>query len=612
LKNKKKMKPAAKILFLVIIFLSIVGIALGTALIRKSTGQEKYALFGSASLPVVSLRYLDGYEEVLHGYTMDMSLMDMRDEIVPLPGDRTLPVTVDPCGGRVSSLSYEIRGLNDMSLIDGKTVQVDSVSAFTEELTFSGLLETGSEYHLILKLATDSGEVRYYTRLLYAKTQYSAELLSFIDEFSASEYDREKAESFLVSYMNPDPDSTTDDYSYADIRSKYSVLTYGNLNVTRSPGTTYRITELEPTQMSVTLSYTVHMETETGELRHYEANEFFCVRYRSGKVYILDFYRTLSEHFDHSDALREKGRVLLGAGDGDYQILTSDEGTYTVFVADRELWSYYSVTNSLNLIFTFSDDSDTTGRSSLDRHDIQLVRVSDEGDIDYMVYGYMNRGRYEGQVGICFYRYTAEKNSTRCLFYMPVYQSEQVLMMDLGTLAYVNTQDVCYLRYGDGIFSIDMNSGESVEVSICAYPGMYAMNDKGNVVVWQEGEELKYPERLVILNMDSQSTRVVNAGEGEYVKILDFIGDDVVYGLGRKEDSVISANMDTRQLMFRMEIASADDGLEIREVYEYPGIFISSAEVRDTRVVISRVKREGEKVIDLKDIKLLGRKLKTF
>lgn len=588
--RKKKNKSGAKILFLLLVFFGILGAALGTALIRKNAGKEAYAFLEAASLPVVSLQYLDGYEAVLHGYTREMSVKDMRDEIVPLFADRKMSVSVDPCGTPVTEMRYEIRGLSDEKLIDSRTLGGTREAFFTEELVFSSLLEAGSEYHLILTVSAGGREVHYYTRLLYAKTQYAGELLAFVDELSASEYDRDKAETFLVSYMNPDPDSSTDDYSYADLRSKYSVLTFGNLTVTRDQDISYRITELEPTQLSVTLSYQITIDTGE-EKRKYEASEFFCVRYRSGKVYILDFYRTLQEVFDTGRALREKGRVLLGAGTGENQILTSEKGSYTIFIVNRELWSYRSETNSLNRIFSFADTGDSTCRSSLDRHDMQLVRVSEEGDIDFMLYGYMNRGEYEGEVGICFYRYTAADNAIRCLFYMPVSQSEQVLMMDLGTLAYVNTQDVCYLRYGDGIFSIDMNSGESVEVSICAYPGMYAMNDRGNVVVWQEGEELDYPERLVILNMDTQSTMVVSAPEGEYIKILDFIGDDVVYGFGSRENSEIQANMDIRRLMSRLVIASAGEELIERETYEEDGVYILDAEVKDTRVVISRADR---------------------
>lgn len=261
---------------------------------------------------------------------------------------------------------------------------------------------------------------------------------------------------------------------------------------------------MEPTQISVTLEYEISMKESDTSNRTFSVNEFFCVRIRQNKVYLLDYHRTLEEQFRAQKSTTEKGRILLGVGDSSsLSVMNSDNNVYTVFVKGRELWSFNSHENDLKRIFSFRSDKDESSRSSYNHHEVEVVKVSDTGDVDFMVYGYMNRGAYEGEVGILFYRYEKEKDTITGLFYMPVYQSEQILSMDLGTLAYVNQEDVCYIRYGNGIYSIDLNSGESVEVSNRAYPGMYAMNTKGNVVAWQEGTNLTYPERIVILNMDT-------------------------------------------------------------------------------------------------------------
>ena len=44
------------------------------------------------------------------------------------------------------------------------------------------------------------------------------------------------------------------------------------------------------------------------------------------------------------------------------------------------------------------------------QHDIDLVRVSKNGDIDFVLYGYMNRGEHEGCVGTAVYHYSSEQN----------------------------------------------------------------------------------------------------------------------------------------------------------------------------------------------------------
>ena len=591
--NNTKPKPT-KYILLGMLLLVILGGVLISALLKKSQTEDTYRSMEEATLPMISLTFAGNYETELHGYTDDMDLLGMRDVIVPLSAEKTLAVAVRPYGNVIHELSYEVRTLSEETLIDAGTVTElkEEGEELQTVLTFSDLLNSGEEYHLVLELKTEAREsVRYYTRVLYARNSHEEQLLDFVNTFSESTYDKEKAD-FIVNYIQPWDSSETEDYYYTTIHSKYAMFTYGNLKVERDKKVSFRITELEATQLSVTLDYQIKMEIG-GEKKTCYVKEFFCTRYRSEKVYLLDYYRTVEQKYEDEKATQERGRIFLGIGAQGTQILNSNNDVYTVFVRNREIRSYNARTNSMNLIFSFNDDSDPSGRSDFDHHNMQIVKVTDDGDVDYMVYGYMNRGSFEGRVGICFYRYQAALNAAKRLFFMPVTQSEQMLMMDMGALTYVNDEDVCYLRYGNGIYSIDLKTGESVEVSIRAYPGMYAMNEKGNVVAWQEGSDLNYPERLVILNMDTQTTAVVNAPEGEFVKILDFIGDDIVYGYGLREDSIIQANVDTQQLLNRILIASTDEKLTVQQTYEATDFFILDAEVTEKRVTIRRCKKES-------------------
>ena len=590
--KEKKKKPITKYLIFLVLFVLVVIGALFFALEKKKQADSNYSRMAGASLPLIYLNYNGNDSTALHGYVSEMAVSGMRDVIVPLTADKTLDLTVLPFENHLKQLSYEVRSLDGTEFMDGGEVSAESVQQeWDPTLRFSDLLVSGKQYQLLLTVQTDEKPVYFFTRILYAKTNYVSQLIEFVKTFSAATYDSSKA-SFIVNYIQPDDSIPANDYYYTNIHSKYANFTYAGLEVNRLDSTAISITELEPTQMSVTLSYRIMMKVSE-EWRTYDVQEFFVVRYRSGKIYLLDYDRTIEQVFEAERSTAESGRIFLGISSGNQRILTSDDRTYTVFVINKELWSYNTKTNEMRLIFSFSDDDDSSGRSSYGHHDVQVVKISNTGDIDYMVYGYMNRGAYEGKVGICFYRYVAERNATNRLFFMPVTQSEQMLMMDLGTLAYVNNDDVCYLRYGDGIYSIDLNSGESVEVSIRAYPGAYAMNKFGNVVAWQEGDDLKYPERLVILNMDTQTTAVVNAPSGEYVKILDFIGDDVIYGFGRESDSVIEANIDMQQLMTRLVIASTDEELKIQQEYVARDAFIADAKVEQTRIVIRRGRKDA-------------------
>ncbi len=605
-KEKPKKRQAAKYVIFALVFLVILGIALTVTISYKSSSKEEYREMDKASLPTISLAFADRYETTLHGYVQEMSLLDMREVIIPVGQEKILPLSVNAYGNKIRTLVYQVRSLDDTEYLDGGTLDEFTAEdgAFHAKIRLSNLLESGKEYQLVLTLDTPARKVYFYTRILYANTHYATELLEFAETFSEATTNSEKA-SFIVNHIQPQDSSPTNDFSFTDIHSKYAMFTYSGLSVRRPGETAVRLTEFEPTQMSVTFSYDLQI-LKNGRWADFKVQEFYAVRYRSGRVYLLDYYRTLEEQFTPERSTREKGRILLGVGDGETSVLTSPDSTFTVFTKNRELWCYNAKTNAMNRIFSFSDASDTSDRSDYDHHEVLPVKVSQDGSVDYMVYGYMNRGTYEGQVGICFYRYDAETNAATRLFYMPVYQSELLLMMDLGTLAYVNASDVCYLRYGDGIYSIDLNSGESVEVSIRAYPGMYAKNERGNVVAWTEGSDLNYPERLVILNMDTQTTLVVDAEPGEYVKILDFIGNDIIYGFGSEKDSIVAANIDIKQLLNHLVIASTDEKLDVQQEYFAKGFLIVDVGVHETRVTIRRgVKQSAGEVREIDEDVLL-------
>ena len=58
-------------------------------------------------------------------------------------------------------------------------------------------------------------------------------------------------------------------------------------------------------------------------------------------------------------------------------------------------------------MFTFADGSNDDVRADYGKHNVKVLAASDEGDVDFLVYGYMNRGTYEGQMGVVFYHYDA-------------------------------------------------------------------------------------------------------------------------------------------------------------------------------------------------------------
>ena len=55
-----------------------------------------------------------------------------------------------------------------------------------------------------------------------------------------------------------------------------------------------------------------------------------------------------------------------------------------------------------------------------------------EGNVNFMVYGYMNRGQYEGRVAIVLYKYIRADQRIEELVYIPVDEPYQRLKENMG------------------------------------------------------------------------------------------------------------------------------------------------------------------------------------
>lgn len=69
-------------------------------------------------------------------------------------------------------------------------------------------------------------------------------------------------------------------------------------------------------------------------------------------------------------------------------------------------------------VFSFRKTENGDFRDSRVQHDIKIIRVSEEGDIDFVVYGYMNRGTHEGyqESVLIIIIMTKMQSKRKCLF----------------------------------------------------------------------------------------------------------------------------------------------------------------------------------------------------
>ena len=87
----------------------------------------------------------------------------------------------------------------------------------------------------------------------------------------------------------------------------------------------------------------------------------------------------------------------------DVEYKSNETGSILCFVKEGELWCYNATEKKLSQVFSFRGYEGIDSRENHKEHDIRIIKVDETGSADFVVYGYMNRGNHEGQVGVGVY-----------------------------------------------------------------------------------------------------------------------------------------------------------------------------------------------------------------
>lgn len=550
-----------------------------------------------ASLPVVTMEK-DGilYNE-LHGYTRAMDVAYQRDTITELGEDRGLSFVIDAYGIPVLSIHMEVRSVDGGRLIEEGAVDDIAVSGqqIYGSVVLKDLLQKDTEYSLTLILETDGREqVFYYTRIIWSENTYATEKLAFASEFHELLYSREKAlEQGITKYLEPDETGDNTTFHKVNIHSSFQQITWGDLEVREVLAPSMRITELASQTGSIWLDYMV--STGQGEgTTYYMVKEFYRVRRVQGasRMYLLDYERTMTQIPDVYGEICANDKILLGIVDENLPFVESKDGNHIVFeVADR-LYAYHVATNKMAVLFGFYDKENIDTRDLYSRHHIKVWDVDESGNVRFAVYGYMNRGRHEGDVGIQIYYYDSTLNMVEEVLFIPYEKGESVLASEMEQLLYLSRDNLLYLYLENAVYCVDITQGRSERLTLLAQDGCLQVSEDHQITVWQEGGDIYHSGQLLIRNLNSGTQAKISAPGDSYIMPLGFMGEDVVYGLARKEDVELDAVGRIFYPMYRIGISDSA-GKTLKE-FEHDRIYTVGCSMEGNQMILERVRKEED------------------
>lgn len=545
------------------------------------------------TLPVVVLER-DGirYNE-MHGYTMLMDIASMRGNIAVLEENRGLSLYADLYGNNVSGLSMEVRSIDGSRLIEQTPLRDYTITdgILTAKPILKDLIEKDTEYALMLTLTLDEGkEVYYYTRVIWSDQLYVNEKLRFCKEFHDKLYDKEAARG-LTKYLETNS-ALEDNSSFhkVNIHSSFKQITWGNLQVKETVAPTISLVDIAEQTASVLLDYYVATGSEEKAIT-YRVKEHFRIRYTAERVYLLDYERTMTQLADPQN-MYANDKILLGITGTDIPLHESEDGSNVVFEVNKQLFSYNEAANKLAVIFSFSDKLCDDARTRYDGHDIKVLDVTEGGDVSFAVYGYMNRGRHEGEVGIQIYTYSSTFNTIDENVYIPYNKSAAVLKAQMEKLLYMNREQKLYLVLEDVVYGVDLSAKTYYPLVKNATAESLQVSDNNRLIVWQNSEDTYGTKQLNIRNLNTEKESMISSKAGESIRPLGFMGEDIIYGLARNDDILRESSGRIFFPMYKIVICNSDG--EILKEYGQENYYVTECVVDSNQITIKRVKRDDK------------------
>ena len=585
---KKKLIRAG---ILLVIF--ICGVAGFSSLMNYQSTDNKTDM-ETASSPSMAMMIEDTEVNRMYAYADDMDVRFVRDGLTPVGTDRSLKVSIIPNGREIDSLVYEVCTSDGEQVIENNKIRSfteEEDGRLTAEFTLSQPILMNQEYALNFTLSTEDGTWNYYTRLLQRAGLSTAQYVEFVNSFYTKTFAQDDTGD-LTTYLEPDTSVVSNSFRSLDIHSDVDMITWGDLAPQISRPGIPTIEDISENSGSISLTYYISAENENGEVEKYQVDEFYRMSYNQTRVYLLDFQRHVKQVLTTEQNLVSNGKINLGITDTDVQYMSDSTGTILAFVQKGDLWSYNIETNKMTRVFSFRDTGSNDERNDINQHDIKIVRVSENGDIDFILYGYMNRGQHEGQVGTSVYHYSAEQNAMEEEFFLRSLQSSEFLQKDVEKLSYVSEDGNLYLLLEGNLYRFQMEEKTYEVLQEQIEDDCFFVSENSRYAAWMDGMDPYNTTSITFIDFNTGEQKTIQADQGTRIRLFGFINNDLIYGVANESDIVTNASGGTDFAMTEVRIQNFDG--ELVKSYHQDGYYVLDVTIQENLLELSRATKVGD------------------
>lgn len=541
---------------------------------------------GETTYPIVSILMGDTVINQLHGYSSNVASRMNRESITPLDANQNLTVLITENDYEIKRVDYEL-----YSIYDDKVMESDNIKALEKEdqykiakIRFKSELKEEQEYYARITLVTSkSKKINYYTRIKSIDDGNQKEKIDYVMYFHNATLNNDNS---ITDYLEL-TDKNLTSLSYVNINSAYEYITWGGLEPEVISNVVPVIKEISKEFASIELKYTISAQTETGT-EFYYVKEFYRVRYSPSRMYLLNYERTMESFFNIDQIETITNDIKLGITNNgpDMDLVSSSDQMKLSFVLNRELWYFNRVNQTGVKVFSFRQDESDYIRDTYDNHNVQIINMDDDGNIDFLVYGYMNRGAYEGYVGMVLYRFYSLDNRIEELTYIPIDTPYQFLKEMVEDFNYVSQLETFYFHLNDTVYGYNLITKKLTEIASNIDMDSFIFSREGQYIAWEDKSDSADNKKIIVYHLETEEKVEIDAKGGSLIKLLGTIGSDFIYGNIDEEDVIIT--LEGSKILPMNQIIISDSGGKTLKEYRKEGYVVTDIQVNKNIITLER------------------------
>ena len=565
----------------------------GSHISERNNDVETISKIEDATFPVLYMKVGKKLINPMHGYTANMDAKYIRDGIVSVDEKQRCILDIKENNINVKKAVYEISECNNSEILDTGTIRTfDRNKEYKQfSITINKELEENEEYALKVALVTDKGnKIYYYARIKRNDDKVDDKIVEFALDFHKKTLDKDKGED-ISQYLETDASKMENkDLAYVNLKSNLDTISFGKLKPKVISDEFVTIREVTGNTAVVEVKYYATAKTDSGN-ESYEVKEGYRIRWTEDRVYLLYFERSMESVFDIELTSLSENEFKLGiTNDAGTDITTSEDNSKIYFIRNGELWYYNAPSNDCAKVFSFRQEKNTDYfRDVYDAHNIKVLNVEDNGDAYFMVYGYMNRGDYEGRMAIVLYKHYVDQNRIEEQINIPVDIPYAVLNQKVNDFAYVSDKEVFYFSIAEDIYAYDLKTNKMTVIAKDISEEDMVLSKKGGFLAWQDPDD-GY-EYINIMKLREKKVTKMEAPSGKCIKLLGEMQGNMIYGYANKDK--ISQMMDGTEIVPLYEVIIAPLKGKIAKKYKPKNCFVTGLTIKDNKMTMSRAKQDS-------------------